>query len=71
MCSVEAAEYNFDYIYYSTPNQALIDSLDEDIKSDEAIFPTEELMRKSELMKSLSQDLTDYYGRAWKEIKAK
>ena len=71
MCSVEAAEYNFNYIYYSTPNQALIDSFDDDIKSDEAIFPSEELMRKSELMKSLSQDLTDYYGRAWKEIKAK
>lgn len=71
MCSVEAAGCNFDYIYYSTPNQALINSLDEDIKSDEAIFPSDDLIKKSELMRSLSDDLNNYYSRAWKEIKAK
>ena len=71
LCREDIAEMNFDYIYYSTPNQALYESLPEDIKSDEDIFPSQEIIDKSEVMKSLGADLDAYYSNAWKEIKAK
>lgn len=70
MCRADIAELNFDYIYYSTPNQALIESLDEDIQSDDDIFPPQAIVDKSEVYKYLGTDLDAYYSDAWKQIKA-
>lgn len=70
LCREDIAEKNFDYIYYSTPNQVLYESLDENIKNDDDIFPPQNIVDKSEVMKSLGADLDAYYSAAWKEIKA-
>lgn len=70
LCGVEPAKKNFEYIYYSTPNQALIDSLDADVKSDEDIFPSLDVINKGEVYHDLGADLDSYYSAAWKEIKS-
>ncbi len=70
LCGVEAAKKNFEYIYYSTPNQALYNELDPEVQQDEDIFPSREVIDKGEVYHDLGADLDAYYSAAWKEIKS-
>ena len=70
LCGVEAAKKNFEYIYYSTPNQALFNELDPEVQQDEDIFPSREVIDKGEVYHDLGADLDAYYSAAWKEIKS-
>ena len=67
---VEAAKKNFEYIYYSTPNQALYNELDPEVQQDEDIFPSREVIDKGEVYHDLGADLDAYYSASWKEIKS-
>lgn len=66
----DVALLNFDYIYYGTPNTAVYDMLEDDIKEDETIFPKKEIMDKCEVYKYLSKELETYYNQLWKELKS-
>ena len=70
LCGVEAAKKNFEYIYYSTPNQALYNELDPEVQQDEDIFPSREVIDKGEVYHALGADLDAYYSASWKEIKS-
>lgn len=70
MCREDIATMNFDYIYYSTPNQAVYDSLDEEVKSEEEIFPSEEIIENSEVFNYLGTETEKYYTDLWMKIKA-
>ena len=70
LCGVEAAKKNFEYIYYSTPNQALYNELDPEVQQDEDIFPSREVIDKGEVYHDLGADLDAYYSASWKEIKS-
>lgn len=70
LCGVEAAKKNFEYIYYSTPNQALYNALDPEVQQDEDIFPSREVIDKGEVYHDLGADLDAYYSASWKEIKS-
>ena len=70
MCRTDMAEKNFEYIYYSTPNRALYDELDPEVQQDEDIFPSGEVIDKSEVYHDIGADLDAYYSAAWKEIKS-
>ena len=61
---------NFDYIYYGTPNTAVIESLDEETLEDPTIFPEEETMNKCEVYQYLGEELETYYNQMWKELKS-
>lgn len=66
----DVAMMNFDYIWYGTPNTAVYDALDEEIRNDPTIFPDEEIMNKCEVYQYLGEDMDALYSRLWKELKA-
>lgn len=71
LCKAEVAAKNFDYLYYTTPNEAALDVIeDEEALANEAIFPTEETISKCESLRMLDQDVTDLYSKYWKQVKA-
>jgi spermidine/putrescine-binding protein len=71
LCKAEVAAKNFDYLYYTTPNEAALDVIeDEEALQNEAIFPTEETLSRCESLRMLDQDVTDLYSKYWKQVKA-
>ena len=69
MCREDIAAMNFDYIYYSTPNQAVYDALDADVQSEKAIFPDQSVIDNSSVFKYLGSDTEKYYTDLWFKIK--
>lgn len=70
LCREDIAQKNFDYIYYSTPNKAVIDSLSEEDKSNEALVPAEDATANCEVSKMQSAETTKLMNMLWKELKA-
>ena len=70
LCREDVAEANFEYIYYSTPNQAVIDNMDEDMRNNEAILPDISKLKNSEVCTQSDPAITELYNELWKEIKA-
>lgn len=71
LCRDDVAMKNFEYVYYSTPNQAVLDEIDEEEKEeDPAIFPSEEEIRRCEVFRYLGPELEEFYNYMWKELKA-
>lgn len=67
----DIAKMNFEYIYYSTPNEAVIEDMDEELKNNEMIVPTDEINARCEVCKMTSEELLEYYNQIWKELMAK
>ena len=70
LCREEIGKLNFNYIYYSTPNKAVIESLDKEIASITAIFPSDDIFEKASVFKYLGADTEQYYSKLWKNIKS-
>ena len=70
LCKEEIAKINFEYIYYSTPNQAVVDSMDEEIGSVSAIFPDEAIFKKASVFKYLGTEIEQLYSKLWKNVKS-
>jgi spermidine/putrescine-binding protein len=66
----DIAMLNFEYVYYATPNSAVYDALDEEIKEDYTIFPDEEILKKCEVYQYLGEENERYYNQLWKELKS-
>ncbi len=65
-----AAE-NFNYLYYSTPNQETYDRyLDDDIKNNELIFPSDEYLDKCYVFTNVSDDVYSYMQEQFVKIQA-
>ena len=72
LCKAEVAAKNFDYLYYTTPNEAALEVIeDEEALEEEAIFPTEETLSRCESLRMLDPETTDLYSKYWKEVKSK
>jgi spermidine/putrescine-binding protein len=71
LCKAEVAAKNFDYLYYTTPNEAALDLIDEEALEEEAIFPTEETLERCESLRMLDDDSTDLYSKYWKQVESK
>ena len=69
-CRKDIATLNFEAIYYSTPNQAVIDSLDDELRNNPELFLDDEELARCHSLNYLGQEIADYYSQAWKEIKA-
>ena len=70
LCRDDAAMTNFEYVYYSTPNEAVLSQIDEEEKEDDnAIFPDDEVMERCEIFNYLGVEAEEFYNRLWKELK--
>ena len=70
LCREDVAMLNFDYVYYATPNTAVVEALDEETLSDTTIFPTEETLENCEVYKQHDQETTALYSYLWKKLKS-
>jgi len=71
MCRPEIALMNFDYITYSTPNDAARELIeDEDIRNSEIAFPTLANYENLETFHYLGETGDELYNSLWKEVKS-
>ena len=70
LCRAEIAKENFEYITYPTPNKAAYELLDPELQNNEALFPSDEALAKSEVFTYLGENGDALYDELWKEIKA-
>ena len=70
LCEEDVANANFEYIYFSTPNRAVVDDMDEELKTNTAVVPTDESIENCEIYEALDPDTTNLYNELWKEIKS-
>ena len=72
LCRADIAKMNFDYITYSTPNEAareLID--DEELKNNPVAFPDASVLERCETFKYLGNKYDNIYNKLWREVKSK
>ena len=71
MCRPDIALMNFDYITYSTPNDAARDLIeDEDIRNSKIAFPDLSQYNDLETYTYLGQEGDELYNELWKEVKS-
>ncbi len=70
MCRADVAYTNFEYLTYTLPNQAAIETMSEDLISNEVLFPTEDVLSNCETIKSLGSEGDEMYSDYWKKYKA-
>jgi len=70
LCREDIATKNFEYIYYSTPNEAVVASMDDSLKNNPAIVPATEDTDRCEICIQPGKEITELYSEYWKEIKA-
>jgi spermidine/putrescine-binding protein len=71
MCRADIAEMNFEYITYSTPNEAARELIeDEEIKNSEIAFPDLSQYDNLEVFVYLGEEGDTLYNEKWKEVKS-
>ncbi len=70
LCKAEVAAKNFDYLYYTTPNEAALELIDEEYLNEKAVFPDEETVERCESLITLDPDTTKLYSDYWKKVKS-
>ncbi|MGN0266123.1 MAG: PotD/PotF family extracellular solute-binding protein [Lachnospiraceae bacterium] len=60
---------NFEYITYSTPNTGALELIDEELKSNPAVFPDEEILSKCNIFHTLGTEGDAKLNDLWLEIK--
>lgn len=71
MCRPDIALMNFDYITYSTPNEAARELIeDDDIRNSEIAFPDLTQYNNLETYSYLGEDADAIYNDLWKEVKS-
>ena len=71
MCRPDIALINFEYITYSTPNEAARELIeDEDIKNSPIAFPDFSQYENMETFNYLGADAEKLYNDLWKEVKS-
>ena len=70
LCREDIATMNFEYIYYSTPNQAVMDSLDAQILANAAIFPDQTVVKDAAVFCYLGEETEMLYSKLWKNVKS-
>ena len=71
LCKADVAAANFDYLYYTTPNEAALELIDEEYLNEKAVFPDEETVARCESLVTLDPASTELYSNYWKKVKAK
>jgi spermidine/putrescine-binding protein len=69
MCRPDIARMNMEYIYYSTPIQAVIDEMDEEEKSNTTLNPPEDVVARCEFFHDISADMA-LYDQIWMQVRS-
>ena len=67
LCRPDIALMNAEYLESSTPNTAAFEELDEEIKNDPVIYPSDEMLAKCEVFEDLS-DYMSTYTSIWNSV---
>ena len=70
MCRGDIAYQNFEYIYYSSPNTAAREYMDEEELENEVLFPDLSKYEHLEAYRYLGEETERMYYNYWKEIKS-
>lgn len=70
LCRPDIAKMNFEYITYSTPNEAAVALLDDYYLANEDVFPDEEVIARCEVFEYLGDEMDQLYATLWKQVKA-
>ena len=68
LCREDIAAMNFDYIYYCSPIQAVVDGLDEEEAAQSTINPSEDVVSRCEYFNYV-EDVMSLYENVWMEIR--
>lgn len=69
MLDPEVAAQNTDYVGYSTPNEAALALLDEEVTEDERFYPPEELTDRLEVYENLGREMLGLYNELFLQFK--
>lgn len=70
LCREDIAMKNFEEIYYSSPNNAVLDAMDPKFKEYESIFPSDESLENCEVCTLIDENVLSLYDELWKELKS-
>ena len=68
LCRPDIARRNMEYIYYSTPIQAVVDEMDEEEKNNLTLNPTPDIIDRCEFFHDISEDMA-LYTDIWNAIR--
>ena len=71
LCSEEAGLANFEYVYYASPLLPVLEQLDEEVLSNEAVIPSKESLAKCEIFTFLDDEKTALLNHLWQELKSR
>lgn len=71
LCGHEAGLANFEYVYYASPLTSVVDTLDEEIKANEAVIPSKKSLEECEVFTSLDDEKTALLNHLWQELKSR
>ena len=69
-CREDIALQNFEYVYYPTPNTAVVAALDEETTSNTALFPPLGSLTNCEVYQLMDEETTALMNEYWKAVKA-
>ncbi|MDY2938975.1 MAG: extracellular solute-binding protein [Fusicatenibacter sp.] len=71
LCRPDIALMNFEYITYSTPNEAARELIeDPEIRDSQVAFPDETILDRCETFTYLGEDADEVYNQLWREVKS-
>lgn len=68
LCRNDVAEKNFAYVEYASPITAVVENQDDDVKSNEAINPSSDTLKRCEIYTALNDDESALYTTLWQEL---
>lgn len=69
VCRDDAAQANFEYVYYASPVIPVVESMSDEDRQNEAINPPKEVIERCEIYKTLNDDETELLNTLWQELK--
>ena len=70
ICGDEPAQLNFEYVYYASPIQSVIDNQDAETKENEAINPPSDMLKNCEVYRALNDEDATLYNTLWQRLKS-
>lgn len=71
LCRDDVALKNFEFIYYSTPNETVRENLPEEDRNDKSMFPDDSMTKNCEVCTLTDPETNELLNKLWKELKAK
>ena len=70
-CRADIAYKNYEYLTYSTPNEAARKMMPKNLQNSRYLFMTDKQLKKSEVLRDLGPDGDELYSNYWKIFKSK